>query len=456
MTFRPADVASRLAGLAPGFPNVAVAVAVSGGADSAALLHSLAVVARDAPALRLRALHVDHGLQDAAATLRDAAVQLAARCGVPLSVLAVCVDPGAADGLEAAARASRYAALAAALAPGELLLTAHHREDQAETVLLQLFRGAGLRGLAAMPESAPLGPGRLVRPLLDVPRAALLEYATGHALPWVEDPMNAESRFDRAYLRADVWPRIVGRWPSAAATIGRSARHVAEAQSLVEATADDDLLRLARGTALDVPGLVALPEARRNAALRRWLATRGVRPPPARRLAIVERELLRSRGPNGPRLAWDGVELRRHRDELHLVATLDALPRSASLAPGSELALGALGRLALVPVRGRGLAAARVVLPLAVRPRSGGERLRLGPAAPPRPVKELLREARIPPWIRERLPLLWDGARLVAVAVPGDTWIAAEVAATPGEAAYAVEWRDAPPGFVAGPPGSGA
>jgi tRNA(Ile)-lysidine synthase len=215
-------------------------------------------------------------------------------------------------------------------------------------------------------------------------------------------------------------------------------------------------VRLARGAALDVPGLIALSDARRGAALRRWLATRGARTPPARRLALVERELLRSRGPNGPRLAWDGVELRRHGDELHLVAALDALPRSGSLAPGSELALGALGRLVLVPVCGRGLAAARIALPLAVRPRSGGERLRRVPAAPRRALKDLLREARIPPWVRERLPLLWNGAQLVGVVVPGDTWVAAEVAAAPGEPAYVVEWRDAPAGFAAGPPGSGA
>jgi tRNA(Ile)-lysidine synthase len=215
-------------------------------------------------------------------------------------------------------------------------------------------------------------------------------------------------------------------------------------------------MRLARGAALDVPGLIALSDARRGAALRRWLAMRGARTPPARRLALIERELLRARGPNGARLAWDDVELRRYGDQLHLVAALDALPRSGSLTPGSELALGALGRLVLVPVRGRGLAAARIVLPLAVRPRSGGERLQRVPAAPRRALKDLLREARIPPWVRERLPLLWSGAQLVGVAVPGAAWVAAEVAAAPGEAGYEVEWRDAPPGFAVGPPGSGA
>jgi tRNA(Ile)-lysidine synthase len=459
MTLRPADVASRLAGRVPPYPHAAVAGALCGGADSAALLHALASVARDEPRLRLRALHVDHGLQAASATLRDAAARLATLCRVPLEVLAVRVDPHAGDGVEAAARASRYAALAGALAPGELLLAAHHREDQAETVLLQLFRGAGLRGLAAMPEIAPLGAGFLVRPLLDVPRASLLQYAAVNGLPWVEDPMNAEPRFDRAFLRAELWPRIVARWPGAAGTIARSARHAAEAQSLVDAMADEDLARLARGEALDVPGLIALPDARRSAALRRWLAVCGTRAPPARRLALVERELLRSRGPNGPRLAWDGVELRRHADQLHLVATLEALSQCGSLALRSELALGALGtlgRLSLVPTQGRGIAAARVALPLAVRPRSGGERLQLVPGTARRPLKDLLREARIPPWVRERLPVLWDGARLVAVVVPGGAWIAAELAAAPEEAGYAVEWRGAPSGFAAAPPRSDA
>jgi tRNA(Ile)-lysidine synthase len=447
MTLRPADVANRLAGLVPEFPDVAIAVALSGGADSAALLHALAAVARDEPRLRLRALHVDHGLQSAAATLREAASRLAAGCAVPLEVLEVRVDPAAADGLESAARSSRYAALAGALAPGEVLVTAHHREDQAETVLLQLLRGAGLRGLAAMPASATLGPGRRVRPLLDVPRAALLEYAATHGLPCVDDPMNADPRFDRAYLRAEIWPRVVARWPAAAETLSRAARHAAEAQRLVDAVADEDLGRLARGAALDVPGLVALGAERRNAALRRWLARRGVRPPAARRLAIVERELLRARGPNGPRLAWDAVELRRHANELHLVPVLDALPAGASLTVGVDLGLGALGRLALRRQRGSGIAADRVSLPLAVRPRSGGERLRRVPGAPRRALKDLLREAGLPPWVRERLPLLWDGARLVAVVVPGETWVSAEVAAAPDEEGYTVEWLDAPPGL---------
>lgn len=451
MSFDPAVVASRLAELVAGYPRAALAVALSGGADSAALLHAVATVARGLPGLRLRALHVDHGLQAAARKLREAASEVSAQCGVPLQVLEVRVASGTGESIEAAARDARYAALALALAPGETLLTAHHREDQAETVLLQMLRGAGLPGIAAMPAVARLGSGTLVRPLLDMPRAALLDYSHEHGLPHHPDPMNADPRYDRAYVRAEVWPRLVQRWPAAGETLTRAARHAAEAQSLLDAYVREDIARVARGAALDVPQLLALPEARRNAVLRGWFASHGVRSPPARRLALVERELLRARGPNGPRLAWDGVEVRRFDTALHLIPPLESLPSQAALGPDAPVALGGLGTLVLAPAEGHGLAAARIALPLAVRPRSGGERLQLAPGGARRAVKDLLREARVPPWVRERLPMLWDGGRLVGVALPGGAWLACDLAAGAGEAGYVVQWRDAPAGFALEP-----
>lgn len=449
MPFGPEGLAARLSSLVPGFPSCALAVAASGGADSAALLHALATLARTHPALAVRALHVDHGLQPAAAPLRAAALAVAAAAGVPATVLRVSVAPDDPHGLEAAARAARYAALARALAPGESLLTAHHREDQAETVLLQLLRGGGLPGLAAMPAVAGLGDAKLVRPLLDVGRAELVDYARAQELPWVEDPMNADPRYDRAWLRRELWPPLTARWPAAATTLARAARHAQEAQSLIDEVADQDLATLVRAGALDVAGLLALVPARRNAALRRWLRVAGVRPPPARRLARLEPELLRSAGPNGPRLAWDGVELRRFDGRLHLVRPLPDLPAHAALGPDRPAALGTLGRLTLRPVVGAGLAAARTALPLDVRPRRGGECLRLATGGARRAVKDLLREARVPPWLRERLPLLWDGDRLVAVAHPGGAWIAAEARAAAGEPGHLPEWESSPPGLGA-------
>lgn len=466
MNFGPDLLATRLAALGATAEPLRLTVALSGGADSAALLHALARLARepdprlrtphDAPPFRVQALdaiHVDHGLQAAAGALRDAAHRIAVACAVPLQVLEVRVDV-AGEGVEAAARAARYAALARALVPGAWLVTAHHLEDQAETLLLQLLRGAGLRGLAAMPAIAPLGRGSVARPLLDVPRTALVAYARGAGLAWHEDPMNADPRYDRAYLRAEVWPRLTARWPAAATTIARTAAHAATAQRLLDAQAEADLGPVERGDALHVPSLLALPDERRAAALRHWLVVRrGLRLPPARRLALVDRELLRARGTNGPRLAWDGVELRRFGAELHLVRPLPELPAHAALWPAQSLELGGLGRLELdrvtVDANGSGepepcLASARVSVPLSVRPRSGGERLRPAGCAVRRPLKDLLREARVPPWLRDRVPVLWDAQRVVAVVLPDRTWIEADVAAARGEAGYRPVWRGAP------------
>lgn len=479
MNFGPDALATRLAALAaesaippirdPTAEPLQLAVALSGGADSAALLHAAAALPRsgdggvapggDRTGVRvrtLRAIHVDHGLQSAAGALRDAAERLAAACRVPLDVLAVRVAVDGAS-LEAAARDARYAALGAALAPGEWLLTAHHVEDQAETLLLQLLRGAGLRGLAAMPGRAPLGAGWIVRPLLDVPRAALVACARDAGLAWHDDPMNADPRFDRAYLRSEIWPRLVARWPAAATTIARTAGHVATAQRLLDAQSDADLARVERGAALHVPSLLELPDERRAAAVRRWLVARhGRRLPPARRLALVDRELLRARGANGPRLAWDGVELRRYGEELRLVEPLPELPPHAALWPDVPLDLGPLGCLILERCAAAGadpaVAVARVHAPLSVRPRSGGERLRLSRGSGRRPLKDLLREARVPPWLRERVAVLRDGQRVVAVVLPDRAWVDADVAAVAGEPAYRIAWRDAPPTLRALPP----
>jgi tRNA(Ile)-lysidine synthase len=299
-----------------------------------------------------------------------------------------------------------------------------------------------------MPAATPFGAGRLLRPLLDVARTDLLQYAASHGLEWCEDPMNADVRYDRAYLRHELWPQVATRWPAAGRTLARAAQHAAEAQALLDEYAAEDLARLGHRGALDVAGLLALTPGRRSAVLRYWFATRGVRSPPAHRLALVERELLRASSTSGPRLAWDDVELRRFGAELHLVPALDALPAHSALTADKALPLGALGCLVLRSAVGRGFAAGRVSLPLAVRPRSGGERIQLAAAAPRRPLKDLLREGGIPPWVRERLPVLWDGDRVVGVALPGSAWIAADLVALPDEASYFVEWWDAPAGFA--------
>ncbi|ERI53187.1 hypothetical protein N878_16440, partial [Pseudomonas sp. EGD-AK9] len=165
-------------------------IAFSGGLDSSVLLHLLAGLVRREALPPLAAIHVHHGLQPAAEAWPEHCARSCAQLDIPLEIVAVQVAPGAS--LEQAARQARYAAFAARLGEGEVLLGAQHRDDQAETLLFRLLRGAGVRGLAAMPVARPLGRGTLVRPLLDVPRTELLAYAEAHGLSWVEDPSNAD------------------------------------------------------------------------------------------------------------------------------------------------------------------------------------------------------------------------------------------------------------------------
>ncbi len=241
-------------------------VAVSGGADSACLLAAMAQLAapthgnapRTAGGLPIRAVHVDHGLQPAAAALREASAALCARLRIPLTVVPVAVETGRGVSIEAAARDARYLGLASNLRPGECLLTAHHAQDQAETLLLQLLRGAGLPGLSAMPVCRALGDGWHLRPLLGVAQRDLREFGEAHAIAAADDPMNRDPRFDRAYLRSQIWPPLERRWPGAATVLSRTARHLAEARQLLDQAAAEQVGRLRDGDALSVAGLRAL------------------------------------------------------------------------------------------------------------------------------------------------------------------------------------------------------
>ncbi len=454
--FGPSALAARLAPLIGAQAEAALAVALSGGADSVALLAAAAELAAAplaalGPRLRLRAIYVDHGLE-AAVPLAAAAGAAAARLGVPLERLSVRIETGRGESLEAAARTARYAAFAGALAPGECLVTAHHREDQAETLLLQLVRGAGLPGLASMPASARLGPGWLLRPLLDVPRAALRAFAEARGLPWHEDPMNADPRYDRAYLRRELWPLIEARWPAAATTLSRSAGHLAAAQRLLDEASADYVKSLARGAALSVSGLQQLSPERCAEVLRFWLRSRRLPVPPARRLALLADEVFAARRDGSPKLVWPGVELRRFDGRLYAFAPLPPLPVADGTplpAPPGALELGALGRVVARWRRGPSTLDVTDTDRLVVGRRAGGEMLRLEPHGPSRPLKDWLREARVPPWLRARALLVREGAALVAVVLPQRTLIEVSRRALPDAPGLALEWQDAPEALVA-------
>jgi len=391
-------------------------IAYSGGLDSHVLLHACAAL-RGRLGGELRAVHLDHGLHPDSPGWAAHCRGICEALEVPLTVwrLRVVVNPG--DSLEAVARAARYAALAELLGPDEVVATAQHRDDQAETLLLALLRGSGVHGLAAMPACSALGAGRLLRPLLGFDRADLQAYAERHGLEWIEDPSNADPGLDRNFLRHRVLPALRGRWPAAAATLARSAGHCAEAAGLIDVAADGQLAVLAgsRPGTLSVTGLRVLEPAPARAVVRRWLAVGGFRRPDRRRLGRVLDEVLPARADADPLVAWDGCEVRRYRDDLFALAPLPAPPPEQAIAWDGigPLALpNGLGRL--VPATGAG--AAPSDLTVLIGSRSGPPLRCQRPGGPSRSLKDLFQQAGVPPWLRIHVPLLRRGGHLVAVA----------------------------------------
>ena len=459
MSFSAASLGAVLEGLAPAQATGWV-VAVSGGLDSACLLTAL-VQLSEAPLhaaqrrpgeplpavldLPLRAVHVDHGLQPAAAEFRRACADLCGQLGVPLDIVTVAIEPSAGVSLEAAARDARYRGMAQQLRAGECLLTAHHELDQAETVLLQLLRGAGLKGMAAMPLCRPFGAGWHLRPLLDVAKRDLLAFATAAAVTAVADPMNADLRFDRAYLRTRLWPLLEERWPGAASALSRTARHVADAQELLDESAALAVQRLTDGSALSVTGLRALPATAQLNALRYWLGARVRTLPSTARLTEALRQVIDAQADHLPSVVWDEHALRRYRDRLFLTPAepphLHAAPREWSAAADAQLHLGAdLGTLRWSAQRG-GLDAARLPPRLVVRQREGGETLKPSRRAKTQSVQHLCQSLGVLPWMRDALPLVYAGDALIAV---GDLWLDARWCVAADAAGRGCVWEGAP------------
>ncbi len=416
-------------------------IALSGGLDSTVLLVALAQLARTGSLqVELRALHVDHGLHADSAAWGAGAAQLAREHGVAFESLRVEVPRGGGLSPEAAARDARYAALAARLAPGEVLLTAHHADDQLETILLQWLRGGGLRAVAGMAPIGPFGAGAWhARPLLPFMRDELARWATGEGLRWQDDPSNLETRFDRNYLRHEVLPALRARWPAVAETTARVADFARDALAAEAAGVDADLPRVLCGTALDLTALEALSEPRQRAVLRGWLAGLGLPPPSTRTLASMRHDMLIAGEDRLPETRWPGVVVRRYRGRLHAMASVSEKMVAGDWhgAASTPYALTGASTLRLQPAVGVGLSRARLPATLSVRTRLGGELFVPAGGAHRRPLRKWLQERDVLPWRREQLPLLFAGDRLVAVANLG---YAAEFSARSDEPSLVIEW----------------
>jgi len=387
-------------------------VGFSGGLDSTVLLHRLA----HDPAFRaagLRAIHVHHGLQPGADDWAVHCEDVCARWGVDLDSVRVTVARDSGRGLEAAAREARHAAFAARLPPGGVMALAHHRDDQAETVLLRALRASGPDGLAGMASARRFGDGWLWRPLLALPRSALQAYAEAHGLRWIDDPSNDEDGADRNFVRNRILPLLRTRWPQAGAALADVAGLQGETVALLET---DDAVALADARTLDpavlrVDRLQPLPPARRGRVLRRWILELGLAPLPRQGSAWCDATLARAADDRTPVFDWGRHRLQRWRDLLHAGPIRPPLP--------DDLVLDWNGAAPLALPDGDRLqfdGPLDDTMRWRVQARRGGERIALPGRTHSHALRHVLQDLGVPPWIRARLPLLSDtSGRLLAV-----------------------------------------
>jgi tRNA(Ile)-lysidine synthase len=408
-----------------------VFVGFSGGLDSTVVLHAAALAM---PRSRLIALHVNHGLNTRAASWQRHCQRVSTQLGTQFVCIAVHVEPGP-DGIEAAARGARYAAFAETLGAGDLLLLGHHQDDQAETVLWRLLRGGGSAALAAMPARRRLGRGELVRPLLTHPRSALEAWARDRGLEWIDDDSNADVRFARNYLRHHVLRGLRRRWPDVAERLAAAARKsAAEARVLQRAL---DAMLAAGGATADTLAIDLLVHSDcAQLLVRRWLAWGAIM---GVRERVIEEIVQQMRGAPDRCPSVDvahDVSVRRYGAHLYVVHKTAVPFAPVVWALDGDLAVG---NGVLTATRGgRGGLCGRTT-DVVVRPRNGGERLRLPGARGSRTVKRLLQEARVPPWWRACYPLIYIGQSIAAV--PG---VGVDAAFVDGGAdGWQIAWRAA-------------
>lgn len=398
-----------------------IVLGLSGGLDSIVLAHVTTRLA-DTLGLSVSALHVHHGLHADADDWAAFCETWCASRRLPCRIVHVQVPRDAADGPEAAARRARFQAYRQCDA--DWIVLGHHADDQVETILYRLLRGAGPSGLSGMPTIRPLAADtrtRLLRPLLEVPRARLLEYARAHGLAWVEDPSNRDTYYLRNFLRHEVLPLLEGRLPGTRAALLRAGRLARSAESLLDRQADEDLAHISRGGGWSASALLSLSPERAVCLLRKLLREQGSPLPSQARVLDIYRQLSGEDAGGGVRVAVGELHLCRYRDRFWIErasseqATMDR-QHAAVVWQGESALPWRRGTLELREGLGTGLSRARIASHgLRLESRRGGETLQVRAHGPHRSLKNLFQEAGIPAWLREDIPLVWSGVNLVAL-----------------------------------------
>ena len=435
--FQPTDIKAFLAGELNVTAKNKIIIAFSGGLDSTVLLCALKKADPPCPII---AVHVHHGLSPRAADWVAHCRNICAELDVPLHIETIEVPRNTGKGLEAAARALRYDAMAKYIDAQTILLTAHHKDDQAETVLLQLLRGTGPAGMAAMPRSTTFAGGRHARPLLDFTRTQLQHYAEAQELQWIEDPSNQSLELHRNVIRQKVMPLVKQYWQHATQTLARGAAHAANTRRLLHDLAAIDLARIDMDSqSLAITDLNNLDSLRRANVLRYWLTQRGILSPSQKKINEVLAGLDQPTRTGKCIISTATHEFGIYGGRLYFTIKLPPVDPSweTEWHPKQPLAVPTLGWVLKLKLNTpKGIAQKWLEhAPWQIKLRTGGERILLPGHKQHSLLKNLLQEARIPPWRRERLPLIYIQDRLAAVA---NLWFSAEFAAKTGEKACAM------------------
>lgn len=414
-------------------------IGYSGGMDSHVLLHLLS---KSHFKPRLCAVYIHHGLQRQADDWACHCRQQAHSLGVDFRAMHVDATPSQRQSPEEAARDARYVAFQGLLNKGDVLMLAQHREDQLETVLLQLFRGAGLQGLAGMPESMPLGQGNALRPFLNRPVQQLRTYAVAHQLHWIEDPSNQCTDFDRNFLRQDIIPLLKQRWPGLDKTVSRSARHCAVAAELLQAETAKQFHSLYDETQdrLDIEQLSQLPEQQQMLIIRYWFKRNGLNYPSQKQLHKILTDIIGARADANPQMTIQKHHLRRYRQGLYLLEDkpINRQKTWAWPASQSDLVLENSARLKRV-IADCGIPVSTwEAAKITVAYRQGSEKIALPNRKGRHTLKKLFQEYAIPPWLRDNMPLIYLDGQLAAV---GDLWISADLFSQLAQGCYQIVYE---------------
>lgn len=397
-------------------------IAYSGGLDSHVLLHMMASIRESLAGFQIRAMYVNHGLQQEADSWSDHCQNACRELSVPFETTKLSLKKDTGESVEALAREGRYGALERSLQKGEVLLTAHHQNDQAETLLLQLFRGAGVNGLSSMPIVSDFGVGlrnQHMRPLLGFSRESLNDYAKTYQLETIEDPSNLDVRFDRNFLRQTIIPQLKSRWQGLNKVLSRVATIQSETKALLDEVANEDLNCLQEDgrdkNKLSIAAFKKLSKPRQKLVLRYWIKHQGYLAPSNKKIDHFFSDVLSAQADAAPVLAWQGVELRRYQDHIYIMSPLVEHNKEQVINWNlvQEMSIPELDiniePESVKPFLGDSMGT------VTIRFRMGGERIFIPQKGKHVTLKKLFQEKGVPPWERSRIPLVYVDETLVYI-----------------------------------------